>query len=232
MTPVYHFDKAKVILSLDSDFIGGEDDAHNHIARFAKGRKPENGGMSRLYAIESLFTLTGTSADHRLRIPAGLVEEVAAAILTLVSGQPAAVPAGVDGKWIYECTKDLVTHRGDVLVVAGQRQPIGVHLIAQAINAALGSVNRTVTLILHVRNVRIELAELAGKLNAGAVDALVVLGGNPVYNAPAALNWAAVQRKAKTVVRLGYYEDETFSQCDWHFPAGALSGIVGRRGGR
>jgi molybdopterin-containing oxidoreductase family iron-sulfur binding subunit len=218
VTPVYHFDKAKVILSLDSDFIGGEDDAHNHIARFAKGRKPENGGMSRLYAIESLFTLTGTSADHRLRIPAGLVEEVAAAILTLVSGQPAAVPAGVDGKWIYECTKDLVTHRGDVLVVAGQRQPIGVHLIAQAINAALGSVNRTVTLIPTSETSGSKLAELAGKLNAGAVDALVVLGGNPVYNAPAALNWAAVQRKAKTVVRLGYYEDETFLQCDWHFP--------------
>ena len=64
--PVFHFDKAKVILSLDCDFLGGEDDAHNHIAGFAKGRKVENGGMSRLYAVESLFTLTGASADHRL----------------------------------------------------------------------------------------------------------------------------------------------------------------------
>ena len=57
--PIFHFEKAKVILSLDCDFIGGEDDAHNNIAGFVKGRKVENGGMNRLYAVESLFTLTG-----------------------------------------------------------------------------------------------------------------------------------------------------------------------------
>src|SRR5271170_2184549 len=68
--PVFHFDKAKVILSLDCDFLGGEDDGHNHIASFAKGRKVENGGMSRLYTVESLFTLTGANADHRLRVAA------------------------------------------------------------------------------------------------------------------------------------------------------------------
>ena len=78
--PVFHFDRAKVILSLDCDFLGGEDNAHNYIAGFARGRKPENGGMNRLYAVESLFTLTGLSADHRLRVAASLVGQVAAAI--------------------------------------------------------------------------------------------------------------------------------------------------------
>ena len=65
--PVFNFDKAKVILSLDCDFLGGEDDAHNHIRKFAAGRKAGD-GMSRLYAVESLFTLTGANADHRLRV--------------------------------------------------------------------------------------------------------------------------------------------------------------------
>ncbi|MGA2788944.1 MAG: TAT-variant-translocated molybdopterin oxidoreductase, partial [Verrucomicrobiota bacterium] len=78
--PVFHFDKAKVILSLDCDFLGGEDDAHNHIRRFAAGRKPRE-GMSRLYAVESLFTLTGANADHRLRVPANMVPKIAAEIL-------------------------------------------------------------------------------------------------------------------------------------------------------
>ena len=78
--PVFHFDKAKVILSLDCDFLGGEDDAHNHIAGFVKGRKAGERRMSRLYAVESLFTLTGANADHRLRVPASLVGQVAAAI--------------------------------------------------------------------------------------------------------------------------------------------------------
>ena len=82
--PVYHFDKAKVILSLDCDFLGGEDDAHNHIRRFAEGRKPGE-GMSRLYAVESLFTLTGANADHRLRVPASMVSRVADEIYAQLS---------------------------------------------------------------------------------------------------------------------------------------------------
>ncbi|MEI2725863.1 MAG: hypothetical protein V9H26_20815 [Verrucomicrobiota bacterium] len=73
--PIFRYDEAKTILALDCDFIGGEDDAHNNIRRFSKGRKlekPED-SMSRLYAVESLFTPTGVSADHRLRVPASAV---------------------------------------------------------------------------------------------------------------------------------------------------------------
>ncbi len=74
--PIYHFDKAKIILSLDCDFLGGEDDAHNHIRHFVAGRKPGE-GMSRLYVVESLFTLTGANADHRMRVPANMVSKAA-----------------------------------------------------------------------------------------------------------------------------------------------------------
>ncbi|HSY74146.1 MAG TPA: TAT-variant-translocated molybdopterin oxidoreductase, partial [Dongiaceae bacterium] len=79
--PVFNFDKAKVILSLDCDFLGGEDDAHNHIRKYAAGRKAGE-GMSRLYAIESLFTLTGANADHRLRISASNIIQFATAVLS------------------------------------------------------------------------------------------------------------------------------------------------------
>src|ERR1019366_8754886 len=99
-----------------------EDDAHNHIREFAAGRKPDK-GMNRLYAIESLFTLTGVNADHRLRVAACLVGRIVAAILAVVTGSSGLIPAGVDPKWISELAKDLVANRGNVLVVAGQRQP-------------------------------------------------------------------------------------------------------------
>ncbi len=145
--PVFHFDKAKVILSLDCDFLGGEDDAYHHIAGFAKGRKPENGGMNRLYAVESLFTLTGLSADHRLRVAASLVGQVAAAISGQLSGAMVSLPAGIDTKWISECAKDLAVNRGNVLIVAGQRQPLEVHLLAYAINSAVGAIGNTVELV-------------------------------------------------------------------------------------
>ncbi|MGB7768981.1 MAG: TAT-variant-translocated molybdopterin oxidoreductase [Verrucomicrobiia bacterium] len=219
LRPVFHFDKAKIILSLDCDFIGGEDDAHNHIARFAKGRKPEAGGrMSRLYAVESLFTLMGLSADHRLRVPAALVGQIAAAIAAQVANASAAIPAGINPEWISECAKDLNAHRGEVLVVAGQRQPMEVHLLAQQMNSMLGSLGKTIEFLPVAPPTGDRMAELVGELNSGNVETLVILGGNPVYNAPADLDWSAAQRKARMVVRLGYYEDETFTQCDWHFP--------------
>ena len=203
--PIYHFDKAKIILSLDCDFLGTEDDAHNHIRRFVAGRNPDgNGGMSRLYAVESLFTLTGASADHRLRVSASLIPTVANEIFTQVSDSQPFLE-----RWIRECAKDLHANPGKVLVVAGQRQPMEVHLLAHALNSALGAIGNTLTLL--------PTTEIAGadfnSLDGSATDTLVILGGNPVYH----LNWSPKQRP-KTVVRLGYYEDETSQKSDWNFP--------------
>ncbi len=214
--PVFNFDKAKVILSLDCDFLGGEDDSHNHIRKFAAGRKAEQ-GMSRLYAVESLFTLTGASADHRLRVPASRIFEIAKAISTMLShlhetGNPLGQSAqcnieGVDSNWVSECAKDLVANAGKVLVVAGQRQPLEVHLLAHTINSLLDSIGNTVGLI----PTNAVATGLEG-FDLDAIDTLVVLGGNPVYHLTATA-------KPKNVVRLGYYEDETAQKCDWNFPA-------------
>ncbi len=207
--PVFNFDRAKVILSLDCDFIGGEDGAHNHIQRFVAGRKAQD-GMSRLYSVESLFTLTGAGADHRLRVAASLMPQIAEAFYSGVTGRSLLIPAGVDAKWITECAKDLVANRGKVLVVAGQRQPMEVHLLAYAINAALGAVGKTVTFLPAEEKSGANLKSF----EASATDTLVILGGNPAYH----LGWAA-QQKPKNIVRLGYYEDETAGISDWHFPA-------------
>ena len=220
--PVFRYDKAKVIVSLDCDFIGAEDDAHNNIRRFSSQRKiekPED-KMSRLYAVESLFTLTGVNADHRLRLPASVVVQVAAAIATECGAKVGdiAKPAGVDLKWISECAKDLLANKGASLVVAGFGQPLVVHLIAHAINAALGNIGETIELFEKSESNISGIGDLAKALQGGQVDTLAIIGSNPAYDAPADLDWAATQRKAKTVVRLGYYEDETAAGCDWHFP--------------
>jgi MoCo/4Fe-4S cofactor protein with predicted Tat translocation signal len=205
--PVFNFDKAKVILSLDCDFLGGEDDAHNHIRKFAAGRKVGD-GMSRLYVVESLFTLAGANADHRLRMAASFVKGVAEAVLSEVYGTSDQDFRGADAKWISECAKDLIANRGNVLVIAGQRQPIEVHLLAHGINSALNSIGNTVSLIPVTEAASADLKNL----DASATDTLVILGGNPAYN----LNWSPKQ-KPKTVVRFGYYEDETSEKSDWHF---------------
>ncbi|MEO8425911.1 MAG: TAT-variant-translocated molybdopterin oxidoreductase [Verrucomicrobiota bacterium] len=235
LSPSYRFDQAKVILSLDCDFIGAEENNYRHIRGFAKGRKIEKPGdsMNRLYVIEALMTQTGMNADHRLRVAPSVVTQVAAQIAAEVIRQSGVAggteflaglerfgkPANVDPKWTSECARDLLANKGSSLIVAGHRQPLGVHVMANAINAALGNVGATVALQTVSEPASGSITELADALKASQVDTLVVLGGNPVYNAPADLDWAKTQRQAKTVIRLGYYEDETFGVSDWHLPA-------------
>jgi molybdopterin-containing oxidoreductase family iron-sulfur binding subunit len=224
--PVFKYDAAKVIVSLDCDFIGTEEDTHNHIRQFAAGRKPGE-GMSRLYVVESLFTLTGVNADHRLRVPASEVAQIASILLQiegLLNRGATALETRDDlGKWVGECAKDLQAHKGESLVVAGHRQPLAVHLLAHAINAALGNIGKTVEFLPTPDPGEGSLAELVRSLNAGEVDSLVLLSANPVYSAPADLDWVKAQAKARSIVRLGYYEDETFEAFkradDWHLPA-------------
>jgi molybdopterin-containing oxidoreductase family iron-sulfur binding subunit len=224
--PFFQFDKAAIVVSLDCDFLGSEEDVQNHIRRFARRRQPDE-ELNRLYVVESLMSLTGINADHRLPIPSSAVllaaRALAAAILP--QGGEISVPeslaqlASMAPKWLSECAKDLLANRGKSLVVAGHRQPLAVHILAYAINSALGNLGQTVVFHEAPDSKESSLAELAQALNAGQIETLVILGPNPAYTAPADLDWSKTQRKAKMVVRLGYYEDETFPLCDWHLPA-------------
>ena len=228
VAPEYKLENARRILSLDCDFMGAEEDSYRAIRGYAKGRKLETpkGDMNRLYIVEALFSITGMNADHRLRIPTSQVLAVAARLASeILNGSnlnrlsDLAASFKGDEKWIAETAKDLVQHGKDSVVLAGHRQPLAVHLIAHAINSALGSLGNSVVLNPVAKAGEGSISDLAKALNANAVDTLVMLGGNQAYTAPADLNWATAQAKAKTVVRLGYYEDESFANCTWHLPA-------------
>ena len=233
LKPRWRLDKADIVVSLDCDFMGGEEDVHLSIRDFTQRRKIEKPAdtMNRLYAVEALMSLTGANADHRLRVPASRVIQVAAALAAEVLGkaggpgaalasQAAALglPAGVDPKWIQECAKDLLAHKGHAVVLAGHGQPLAVHLLVNAINSAIDADGATIELRPSSEPVAGTLTELVQILTAGQVDTLVVLGGNPAYNAPADLAWSQAQAKAKTVIRLGYYVDETSAGATWHLP--------------
>jgi len=233
--PFCKLDEARVILSLDCDFIGSEENAPNNIRRFAKGRHLEgkDDSMSRLYAVESLFTLTGANADHRLRVPPSMIVPVLARLAMNILASSAidaqlrelAAPAQAHDSWIVPCAVDLKANPGKSLVMAGYRLPLAAHLLVIAMNEALGAVNHTIE--LHQIQVSREgtISELAGALRAGQVQTLVILGGNPAYNTPVDLLWPQAQARAKTVVRLGYYEDETswnpklHANVQWDLPA-------------
>lgn len=223
--PFFRLEQASVILSLDCDFIGSEENASQLIRGFAQGRRQKQAAdpMNRLYAVEALMTQTGANADHRLRLPACQVASVAALLAEQLLGEPgaaliaAARRAGAldekSAQWVAGCAADLLKpeNKGKSLVLAGHRQPLAVHLAAQAINAALGNIGTTVVYHEAADFKFGTISELAAALNGNQVDTLVIAGGNPAYDAPADLAWKAAQARARSVVRLGYHEDETFA---------------------
>jgi molybdopterin-containing oxidoreductase family iron-sulfur binding subunit len=219
--PYYKLEQARVILSLDCDFLGAEADVHRLIRGYARGRKLEKASdsMNRLYTVEGLMTVTGMNADHRLRVTTGQVAAIAAAIAAKISSNDARItqlaaklplPSGVNAKWIEECAADLSANRGTSVVMAGHRQPLAVHILANLLNAALGNNGRTV-LFSELPEIRpnIELPGIIAGLNSKQIDTLVILGGNPALTVAPDLNWTAAQKLAKNIIQLGYYEDET-----------------------
>ncbi len=235
LRPHYNFREATRILSLEADFLHTDPNFLEYTRSFSKKRKvasaAEASKMNRLYAVESNYTLTGAMADHRLRSAASHISAftalIAAQVLELTGGSSSLARAlrsksaslKVDNKWVEECAKDLVNERGASLVVAGPQLPGEVHVLTALINAQLGAEGKTV----YYRKVTSKSADsiesLASAAGKGAIDTLVILGGNPVYDAPANLDWKALQKKLPKVIRYGYYFDETSALADYHVAA-------------
>jgi MoCo/4Fe-4S cofactor protein with predicted Tat translocation signal len=226
----YRFDQAEVILSLDADFLIDLPGSLCYAREFIAKRRVHDGRkeMNRLYAVESSPSLTGAMADHRLSMRAGQIETIVthaiAAELGIVDAPTSrSLLDGSLAKWIAAVTRDLQKHRGKSLVVAGEQQPPIVHALAHAMNHALGNINTTV---IHTNPVEANpvsqnasLRELAADMEAGKVEMLLILGGNPIFNAPADLNFAGQLSKVKTRIHLSLYDDETSELCHWHIPA-------------
>jgi molybdopterin-containing oxidoreductase family iron-sulfur binding subunit len=221
---VYHFDKADVIVSLDADFLSAGPGAVRYAHDFADKRRvtgPES-KMNRLYVVESTPTVTGAMADHRLPIRASDVGLFAEALMAGLSNTGNAAAPNTPAGWIPALVRDLQNHRGTSLVIAGEQQPPAVHALAHAMNDALGNLGKTVHYTDPVEanpvNAVESLKELVADMQGGQVDTLLMLGVNPVYNAPADLNFKENLLKVRTRIHLSLYEDETAEQCHWHIP--------------
>jgi len=225
--PIYQFAKAKRILSLDADFLSAEANSLYYAREFAKGRRvtKKTDEMNRLYVAESHLTLTGSMADHRLRIASSHVLALAAALTAELYPQvkeqltPYLQGVQIDAKWVAACAADLLAHKGEALVVAGAHQPPEVHALAYGMNTVLEGLGRTLEFVAVQPTSAASIGDLAKAIKDGVVKTLVILGGNPAYNAPAELDWPALQKSVGDVVRLGYYPDETSALAGTHLAA-------------
>jgi len=232
---VVDYANAAVILAADSDFLGTEAGSIRAMRGFADGRRMNSPAdkMNRLYVVEPSLTTTGLSADHRLRLAAqdveaylvALAKELSAAgadLGTLAGSLNTAKPEAASEAWVKAVAKDLVANRGKSVVVVGSRQPARVHALAHAINAALGNSGKTVQYFptadaTEVDNVA-DIAALAADIKASKVGTLIILGGNPVYDAPSDIDFASLLKSVATSIHLSSHVDETSALATWHAP--------------
>ena len=218
LQPVYAFDKADVVLSLEADFLGTGPSMPRYTRDFVSRRR--GGNMSRLFVVESTPTLTGARADHRRPLSPASIEAFAISVAAGVgvSGLSSG-PADPHG-FVEAVVSDLKSHGGASLVVAGETQPPSVHALAHAMNAALGNVGTTVRYVQPAATTpATQAAALSGlvrEMADGQVSTLVILGGNPIFNAPADLEFTKALQKVELRIRLGLYNDETSRLCHWN----------------
>jgi MoCo/4Fe-4S cofactor protein with predicted Tat translocation signal len=242
LNTVYRPEKADVILSLDSDFLGSGPGHIRYAREFSRRRllsetpKPNpladqifpEMKMNRLYVVEPTPSVTGATADHRLPLRGSEVELFARALAAKLGlGGSAAIPPDAE-KWLEAVAKDLQKHKGASLVVAGEQQPAEVHALAHAINATLGNVGTTLyytePVEAHPANHLESLRQLCADIDAGKVETLLILGVNPVYTAPHDFDFASKikfdgkknRKPVKNTIYVGSHFDETAELCDWH----------------
>ncbi len=242
---VYRFDRAQRVLSLDSNFLQDDPGSLVYARQFINARRVrkgevnttyrevaaklpasservENGSfaMNRLYVVEPMPTITGAMADHRLAAPANLIEAIARQVAERI-GIHASVGSFRED-WTNAVAKDLSEHRGESIVIAGDGQPAIVHMLAHAMNAALGNVGKTVFYIDPVEAQPVDnvtsLRELAFEMDAGHVETLLIFGGNPIYSAPGDLKFAERLNRVPLRIHQSLYYDETSFHCHWHIP--------------
>lgn len=231
LRPLHHMEEAKVMVALDDDFMNPA--AHKNSVRntqmWAETRKLETpqDDMSRLYSIESTYTLTGSNADSRMRIKSSEVPAFTYALASKLSKSVTGLEvfSGVENKftgseWVDEVAADLLQHRGESVITICDEHVPELHATVAAMNVALDNVGTTVTYhdVPHVDDQynKDALAEATEQMKNGEVDTAVIVSSNPVFTAPADLEFEEALRNVDNVLQLADYYDETSELSNWH----------------
>ena len=215
-------DRARIIVSLDADFLASDGVALENIRAFAAGRAVDDRNhrsaqICRLYVVESAMTLTGSNADHRLRLRPSAMTALAHALRRGVGGSVAELQSlakehRLDGEILNALVQDLRSHPGEALVLAGAHLPAPVHAAVALLNDEVGAVGRTLEWNETPATLPVsDPAEVRAVLDAG-VDVLINLGVNPVYDWPGG-DFEGLIAKAGLAVGHGMHPDETLTAC-------------------
>lgn len=238
MRPQLMLAESDVIVSFDDDFLGRHPHSLAYGRAFAAKRRADGVSMTRLHAVECAYSNTGAMADHRHPLAHSEIVRAAWCLAAELSRRGLALPAGMtylaehltrapqaEGPFAFVggIADDLLAHRGRAVITAGAQQPVAAHALAFVMTAMLEGFGKTLAFSgdldagrpTHAQS----MADLITQLNGGRVQTLIILGGNPVYDAPSDLNFAEALKKAATTLHLSLFDNETSAACTWHLPA-------------
>jgi molybdopterin-containing oxidoreductase family iron-sulfur binding subunit len=234
LRPSPQLDRARIIACFDADPLADHPASLRLTREFAASRRPDLAAMSRLYVVEPSYTLTGGRADHRVAAPASRIPGLLAALAAEIATQHGVeLPPGLGedrsgsdlqghSDFVSQLANDLVSHRGGGVILVGPRQAPEVHALAAALNEALANSGNGVVYNEDPDPDRPShaeaIAELASRMGAGSVQTLLILGGNPAYDAPADLGFAELLDRVPNTIHLSHYDNETSRGCRWHLP--------------
>src|SRR5690606_35498665 len=220
-------DRAWSIACFDADFAGAPPERIRYARDFAQRRRvlrPED-RMNRLWVADGDPTVTGASADERMRARPSAIPSLLASLVAEIA-RLAGAPA-FDGppasSWIRRAARDLWDNRGASAVLVGERQPPEAHLCGLLANHLLGNLGRTVEVtepvLFEQGEPSHDLRPLVRALERGTVHTLLVLGGDPVQTAPPDLGLAAAFSRARRIFYLGLHPNRTARLADYYVAA-------------
>ncbi len=234
--PALKWNEAKVILSLDGDFLGESNNKIENARLFSEGRDVVNKKFNRLYIVEGNMTITGMAADYRMRLRPDVQMDFVLSVIDALNKKGAGIPINVGGFTLENLSKqfglnietlntlvsDLLKYKGNSIIYAGDHLPEAVHIAVNLLNDTLGN-----KVLYNFESAQVsvlplstseDIKNLVARMNAGEVAVAIHLNSNPVYHLPVDFEYAEALSKVDTVISLVEMENETSELSNFVLP--------------
>jgi len=236
--PLLKWNEAKLIVSLESDFLGTEGNRVETARLFAEGRDVNKKSFNRLYVVESNLTLTGINSDYRLRLrPESQIEFVYFLLKELTRKGAINISMSTDGyslesiaskynlktEVLTHLVDDLISNKGKTIIDAGSSLDENVHGAVNILNEALGNfaMFRTDSSQISLTSLSPmkDFEELVQKAYSGNVASIIHFDCNPVYNLPVDLGYVKALGKVDLIISISERESETTNLSKFVLPS-------------
>lgn len=234
--PAIKWNEAKVILSLDSDFLGSSHNKVETARLYSEGRDVIGKNFNRLYVIEGNLSVTGMNADYRLRLKPDLQLNFILALAGELNNQGAGIQLNTSGinlknyadenglnvETLNHLVNDLLSNKGKSILHAGDHLPEEVHIAVNTINYALSndSLYNSESFMQSVQPLASlkEIQQLISRMKNREVAVAIHLNTNPVYNLPSDFEYSGALKFVDSVISLVEVENETSSVSNYILP--------------